>query len=196
MQVLERRVSGERLSIALSSCRHEVGTTTVAWSLARYVSGLHEQPVVLVEANLRKPVLAESLELSSKPGFKALAAGTANLDEVTQELAGESFSIITAGIGSDEPRVSLSQMRMQSAVLAIRKKYAVAIFDTAPFLAYPDTVSIARHLDGVVLILEAEQDKWEVAKMAIETAADAGVTMLGSILNKKPLYIPTWLYGR
>jgi len=86
-------------------------------------------------------------------------------------------------------------MQQRHAVSAIQEKYAIAVFDTAPLLAYPDTVSIARYLDGMVLILQAEYDKWEVAKLAIETASDAGVNVLGSILNKKPLYIPNWLYG-
>ncbi len=195
MQVLESRISGDRLSFALSACRHQAGTTTVAWNLARYVSSLHEDPVVLVEANLRRPVLADSLGLEPNPGFHGLVTGTAKLDDVIQNPDGENFWIVSAGVGDGEKPGALSQVRLQAAVSEIREKFSIAIFDTAPLMAYPDTVSIARQLDGVVLVLAAEQDKWEVAKLAIETASDAGVTALGSILNKKPLYIPNWLYG-
>ena len=195
VQVLERRVSNERFSFALSSCRHRAGTTTVAWNLVRYLNSFHEEPVVLVEANLRSPCLADSLGLGSNPGFHQVATGSATLDEAVQFPGDNNVPTITAGVGRDENSTTLSQMQLRTAVSAIRERYAVSVFDTAPLLAYPDTVSIARHLDGMVLVLQAEQDKWEVAKLAIETASDAGVNTLGSILNKKPLYIPNWLYG-
>ena len=195
MQVLELQIAKEHVSFALSSCRHQAGTTTVAWNLVRHINNLHENSVVFVEANLRRPSLAGSLGLEAAPGFHEFATGAASLEEVTQWPDENSFPVITAGGGESENPWNFSRKQLQQAVSAIQEKFSIAIFDTAPLQTYPETVSIARHLDGLILILQAEHDKWEVAKLAIETASSAGVKTLGSILNKKPLYIPKWLYG-
>ena len=57
-------------------------------------------------------------------------------------------------------------------------------------MIYPDTLSLAGSLDGLVLVLKAESDEWEVAKLAKRAVSDTGIKILGAILNRKPLYIP------
>ena len=56
----------------------------------------------------------------------------------------------------------------------IRARYGAVVLDAAPVLPYPDTVAIAPHLDGMVLVLEAQRDKWETAQRSERLLERAG----------------------
>ena len=51
-------------------------------------------------------------------------------------------------------------------------------------------------LDGVVLVIESERVRWQVAARGIELLEQAGSQVLGTVINKQQEYIPQWLYQR
>jgi Mrp family chromosome partitioning ATPase len=53
---------------------------------------------------------------------------------------------------------------------------------------------IAALMDGVVLVVEAEKTRWEVANKVREALVQADANVLGVILNKRRFHIPEWLY--
>ena len=194
--MIERLAEIRHYSFALASCQHCAGTTSLTWSLARIFSEITDKEIVIVEANMNTPILGQVLGLDEKPGFHEFVSGYENLDEVVQQPGGERFSVITAGDCDSSHRKILSQPNLERALLKIRDRFEITIVDTAPLLIYPDTLSLAGSLDGLILVLKAESDEWEVAKLAKRAASDTGTNIVGAILNRKPLYIPDWLYQR
>ena len=51
-------------------------------------------------------------------------------------------------------------------------------------------------MDGVVLVLEAEKTRWQVADKARESIENHGGKVLGVVLNKRRYYIPDFIYSR
>jgi Mrp family chromosome partitioning ATPase len=51
-------------------------------------------------------------------------------------------------------------------------------------------------MDAVILVIEAEKTRWEVARKAKEELEKAGATILGAVLNKRKYYIPRSIYRR
>jgi Mrp family chromosome partitioning ATPase len=49
-------------------------------------------------------------------------------------------------------------------------------------------------VDGVVLVVESERVRWQVAARGIELLEQAGTQVLGTVINKQREYIPEWLY--
>jgi Mrp family chromosome partitioning ATPase len=49
-------------------------------------------------------------------------------------------------------------------------------------------------LDGLLLIVEAERIRWQVAQRTASLLTAAGVNLLGVVMNKRPNHIPRWLY--
>jgi protein-tyrosine kinase len=62
--------------------------------------------------------------------------------------------------------------------------------------ASPDGIAIARRVDGVVLVLEAEKTRGPVAENLKERIQKNGGNLLGIIFNKRRHYIPEFLYKR
>jgi len=55
---------------------------------------------------------------------------------------------------------------------------------------------LAGQVDGVVLVAECEQTKWEILALCKEKLGRLGGQVLGVILNKRQFYIPGALYGK
>jgi len=55
-------------------------------------------------------------------------------------------------------------------------------------------MQIADLMDGVILVVEAEKTRWEVASRAKEDLLQANSKILGVILNRRQFHIPEWLY--
>jgi Mrp family chromosome partitioning ATPase len=51
-------------------------------------------------------------------------------------------------------------------------------------------------MDGVIMVIEAENTRWEVAQSARERIASERIHILGAVLNRRKMYIPEWAYRR
>ncbi|MND87111.1 hypothetical protein D3C80_791030 [compost metagenome] len=49
-------------------------------------------------------------------------------------------------------------------------------------------------VDGVVLVVRAEDTRWEAAQAAAQRLTQAGAKMIGSVFNARKYYMPKWLY--
>ena len=194
LAVLEGLVPEDRFVVGLGSCHHGAGTSSVAWHFSVTLATSGRRPVCLVEANLRTPVLAVALGLRPAPGLRELLAGETDLDAAIQRPAGQELSVITAGAPGRVDVSMFSRSALAGIVEQIRGRFRSIVFDVPPVLEYPDTVAISPHLDGIVLVLHAERDKSEVAQRSARLLEGAGVRVVGAMLNRKPLYIPQWIY--
>ena len=57
-----------------------------------------------------------------------------------------------------------------------------------------DAASLAAGMDGVILVVEAEKTRWEVAENARKSIKGGNRKVLGVPLNKREYHIPSWLY--
>ncbi len=60
----------------------------------------------------------------------------------------------------------------------------------------PLALSVARHFDGVVLIIESGRTRWPIVQHAHEQLQHAGASVLGAFLNKRVFHVPKSLYNR
>lgn len=77
---------------------------------------------------------------------------------------------------------------------ALRAHGETALVVLPPLLAHPEALAFASQMDGIVLVLEAEQTRWEVARELKSVLDTVGVKVLGAVLNKRPRHIPEFLY--
>jgi len=78
----------------------------------------------------------------------------------------------------------------------LRKRFDLVLIDSPPFQSSPDGIAIARRVDGVVIVLEAEKTRWPVAERLKEQILLNGGNILGLVFNKRRYYIPEYVYKR
>jgi Mrp family chromosome partitioning ATPase len=50
-------------------------------------------------------------------------------------------------------------------------------------------------VDGVVLVVQAEKTRWQVAEQAKRILEESGARLLGAVINRRRYHIPQALYG-
>lgn len=174
--------------IGVVACHAGAGASTVAMNLAAMLRERGDAPVWLVEAELRHPSLARSLGLADG-GFNRLVDESAAFEDCAVTHPASGLKVLAAR-ASGEP---LPLLRRAAERLAEPPEGRMVV-DLPPLLERPDASLMLPVLDGVLLVLEAEATRWEVAREARRRLDAAGATVLGAVLNKKPHPIPRWLY--
>ncbi len=178
--------------IGVCGCHRDAGATTVALNLAVMLHERSGQPVALIEADLRSPSLLQHFPHPTGWGVRGFATGCAGASDALQRLPGHDGVWVMLGERVDVPTPILGATASRLAELDSRFRFV--LIDLPPIIDYPDAAVMARGLDGVVLVVEAERTRWQVAREAKARLESAGLRLLGVVLNKRPRYIPEWLY--
>ena len=75
-----------------------------------------------------------------------------------------------------------------------KKAYSYIVLDVPAVLEEISSLRLAGMADAVILVVEAESVRWEVAQKAKALLAQANANVIGTVLNKRRFYIPEWVY--
>lgn len=78
----------------------------------------------------------------------------------------------------------------------LRNMFDLILIDSAPAATSPDGITLSRFVDGVVLVLEAEKTRMQVAENLKNQIARNGGNLLGVVFNKHRHHIPDFIYKR
>ena len=186
--------AGGQAAVGLASVMHGEGATTIACSLAACVATTLQQRVVLVDANQRTPALRGVFGIQESPGLGDVLSGSVPLESaLCVPAAGPAGAgrllILPASAGQTIPMGQMGSV-MRELVAALHGYAELLVFDTAPLEPYPDSTLLARHLDGVVVVLQAERATWDRSETAVQALRDGGAQVLGAVLNRRRSYLP------
>jgi Mrp family chromosome partitioning ATPase len=171
----------------VSSQGHE-GTSTVAF---QFVFALARDPRVrtlYVDAHARRPAL-ESGAGQDRGAGAPLPLGTAGEPEVR--------TVDGWPLGEQFHEVGLlSPGLVREVVEWASSRYDWIVFDGPPVLESADAAPIAAIADGVIVVVESGRTKRPVLQRTVELLRKAGGRVLGSVLNRRRLEIPGFIYRR
>jgi capsular exopolysaccharide synthesis family protein len=172
--------------VAVTSSMPGEGKTTVATNLAVQLAE-EGRRVVLVEADLRHPQLAETLGLTGEAGLSQVLDGSVEPSSALQSY-GETgrLRVVVAGPPVTHPGTLLGSPRMRAWLEKLLEDTDLVILDTAPLLSVADTSRLLPLLDGAVVCA-----RWGVvtakelaqARGALERV---GATALGVVVTFVP----------
>ena len=84
----------------------------------------------------------------------------------------------------------------RAAVEALGPSYDWIVMDVSPVLMASDAAALASVADAVVMVVEAGRTKKPVLTRAVELLRKSGARVLGSVLNRRRLEIPEFIYRR
>ena len=174
--------AGKRVFVICSPARRE-GRSTVAINLAR-VMALSGQRVVLVEGDLREPVMGEVFALPpQRPGLAHLLIGAATLDQVLVSTSVRGLQVIPAGAAPSNPSELLGSTRMSDLLTHLASDYVV-IVDSPPVLEFTDGVVMSEHAGGVLLVAGVGRTAQDQLRRAAQAIKQGGGAIIGAVLNR------------
>ncbi|MEM1242900.1 MAG: polysaccharide biosynthesis tyrosine autokinase, partial [Cyanobacteria bacterium P01_H01_bin.26] len=170
-------------SIILSSSMPGEGKSTVARHLAQTAATMGKR-VLLVDADLRQPVIHQRLGIDNTQGLSNLLSGNAARTDVLQQaIPFIEFYVITAGSIPPDPVKLLSSQRMQQLMGDLEKEFDLIIYDSPPLVGLADTTLMAPHTDGIMLVARVNKCDRDVLGHAIENIRFSNIPVLGLVAN-------------
>ena len=183
-------------TIMFTSTAHGDGSSFTAVSFAKTLARDCRLNVALMDANLRCPMLHEIFNIQYRHGLSNLLTKDEDRTSFVKKVGQGGLYFISCGDNNSEPMNLFESIRFEKALEIMRKKFDYVILDTPPVNSYAESIVIATKVDGVVLVLESDKTRQQVAIRAKQEMEKAGAKVLGVILNKRKHYIPEWIYKR
>lgn len=177
-------------TILVTAPRHGEGATTVALGLANALGKERDSRVLVLEGNLRTPCFNTVLGLASESGLAEFASGRATPEALVTRLDGYTFSVLAVGGVPNHP---LDPEILDPLLARLRSQFDFIVIDGSPVNTYADTSVLATKVDGVILVVEADQTPVAEAEMAKRQLDKVGARLLGVVLNRRRSYIPAFL---
>lgn len=170
-------------SIIFSSSMAGEGKSMIAQNLAQIAATMGKR-VLLVDADLRQPVIHQRLDLDNTKGLSDLLSGNASRDEVLQQAVPFlEFYGITAGSMPPDPVKLLSSHRMQQLMTDLEKEFDLIIYDAPPLVGLADMTLMAPHTDGLILVARVNMCDRDLLSHVTETIRFAKMPVLGLVAN-------------
>lgn len=172
--------------IVFSGIQRGSGNTTICYLVAHHVATERfDQKVLYIDLN---PSVSAPPLTSADHAFKIGDVINANdFGEINRTLT--SVSIRPSG----EHSVSITSGWLYDFIALARQEFDWILVDAPPFFATPETYSVAKACDGVVLVLKSGETRYPALKALASDLDSLGIPIIGTVLNFRQYPIPKWL---
>ncbi|MEQ6896520.1 polysaccharide biosynthesis tyrosine autokinase [Microbacterium sp. KR10-403] len=170
-------------AIAVTSSIPGEGKTTTAVNLALTYAEAGAS-VLLVDADLRRPMVASSLGLENAVGLTTMLVGAANFEEARLQWGDSRVFVLPAGEIPPNPAELLASRKMRELLTELRSEYDIMIVDTAPLMSVSDATIITPLMDTTVIVAEAYRVQEAQLARSLSALAAVRAQVAGVLLNK------------
>lgn len=181
-QVLQSLNSRGKTTIGVTSAKHGEGKTLTAVNLAIAMAMDVNHTVLLVDADLRNPGVADRLGIDPKLGLSDYLTGKAALADCLIRPGIERLTILPARsrIGNSAELLASPQMAHLASELKERYVDRLVIYDLPPILTVGDSIGFLPSLDATLLVVRDGATRVAEINHALELLHS---NLIGTVLN-------------
>jgi polysaccharide biosynthesis transport protein len=182
MRVQQQCDATHARAIMITSAAGGEGKSLTAINLATALAAASQGRVLLIDADMRKPRIAEYMNLSVpvEGGFHNLVIhGEGKPDRYIMNV-GE-LGVIPGGVSEANPVAALSSPRARVVFENLKQQFTYIIVDAPPVLPIADSHILGGLTDKVLFVVRARQTPRELFQHAIEDFE--AENLLGAVLN-------------
>ncbi|MFK4763776.1 GumC family protein [Desulfobaculum sp. SPO524] len=186
-------------TLAITSATPQEGKTVVSANLAVSMAQAGKR-VLMVGADLRKPMVSEAFGVDNNPGLTDILLGNyawrdaiktvtdvmigeMSIDDVMATPGLDNLHLMTAGTMYSNPSELIESKLLGEFVEEVRDNYDIIIFDTAPILSTADLSVLGPLVDGVLLVYRVGSISKELLKRSTVELSRVKSNLIGVVLN-------------
>jgi capsular exopolysaccharide synthesis family protein len=160
------------------------GKSITAVNLALAFAEFGER-VLLIEADLRRPKVADYLELQREVGLSNVLAGQARLEDVIQPFGSTGLSFVGSGPTPPNPSELLGSAQMATVIESLKARYDKVVIDTPPVLPVTDAVVASVFADAVILVIRHAKSNRAQVGAAGRALVGVNAPLVGTVMNMR-----------
>ena len=176
-------VNKEKCNIILvSSAGPGEGKTTTIANLAITYANLGKK-TLLVDSDLRKPVLHNVFKIDKSPGLTSFLSGISEVKDIISKSDIENLDIIPSGVIPPNPSELLDSELMQKFIDTVKHQYDVVLFDSPPLIAVTDSYIILKYITQFILVVRSGVSERGGLDRVLKTLNQSNLPLTGIVLN-------------
>ena len=175
-----------RKIVMIASPESMEGTTTVAASLALSLARSGRR-TLLVDADLRSPSVHRLFGMSLEDGLSEVLRTQADLVDAIRPANNDNLYVLTAGAGDQVAVGALATDQPQAIFDKLRDQFDFVIVDAPPILGVSDSMSLGKHVDGVILTVLRDHSGVAAIHKSLEMLRSLGIRVIGTVVNGVPM---------
>lgn len=170
--------------IMITSALAGEGKTFTAVNLAMSIAAELDHTVMLVDADVARPSVLNTLGLPAGPGLLEVLEGKATLPEVLLRTDIDKLTVLPAGSQHKRATELLASEAMNALLddMATRYSDRIIIFDSPPLLLTTEARALATHMGQIVMVVQAGRTLQADVQHALSTIESCPVRLM--VLNK------------
>jgi capsular exopolysaccharide synthesis family protein len=160
------------------------GKSTVAANLALAMAQM-ERHVLLVDADLHRPVQHKIWDLTNSEGLSNVIVGQADIKTAINKVMDNMnyLDVLTAGVVPPSPASLLDSKRMASLIQSFASNYDFVIIDAPSLNVAADAATLGQMGDGVLFVVRPGVVDSVNATIACDILEKSGQNVLGQVVN-------------
>lgn len=173
--------------ISVNSLVSGEGKSFISSNLASILSmGANEKKVLLIEGDLRKPMLNGLFGKNGGIGLSSYLSHDNNFNEIVIETPYPNLFFIPAGDMPSNPTELLENGRFANFIEEARKRFDYVILDNAPVSLVPDGLMTSKHADANIFILRLNYSRKKEVREINKTIDVNGIKNAIIVINDAP----------
>lgn len=193
--------SGEKgCTIGMVSARAATGKSFLVANLAVSLSQRIDKKILLVDADMRCPMIHRIFEIKNTVGLSQLLTGqVANDSTIYHLINGSSLTVLTAGEIPPNPLELLTSPKMKTLIDEWKKEYDYVLFDLPPVGEVVDAMALSESISGYLFAIRSGVSDIRDVLETISSLEERGVKVHGCVLTdvekKSSSYSYSYYYG-
>ena len=141
------------------------------------------QRVLLVNTDMRRPRLHQSMGVSRDRGLSNLLLGETSLEEAVKSTDVPNLFVLPCGPMPPNPAELLLTQRFQQVLAELGERYDRIVLDSPPLQAVADAAVLGRLSDGVILVAKSRQTRRDDLARCVQQLVKVHAPVVGVVIN-------------
>ncbi|MCB1184867.1 CpsD/CapB family tyrosine-protein kinase [bacterium] len=155
--------------------------------------------ILLVDADIRRPVQHTVFQHPLAPGFANLLGGDAKVADAVRTTKIKNLDFLAAGDPKGRPSRLFGGHNVRDMVAKLHETYDIILLDSPPTVPVSDPLHYLDAVDGCLFMVMAGHTPKDLSKRGVEILRSAGANILGVVANNLaevlPYYYDQKYYG-